>query len=139
MWAHGRPVESLTEHKLKPADEDPATGLLLLRTFCETGILSLGQDAEAVLLAKELLHYRVLDVFAQIYCAGVEPIRRERLNFPFINALVSVFFMTPECTVTLASLRATPASRIGQNLSTPSQRFWRNLMDRFTYPLLGLA
>lgn len=139
MWAHGRPVECLRELRLKPADEEPATGLKLLHTFCETGELNLGQDGEAVLLAKELLYYRVLDVFAHVYCAGAEPLKVERSNFPLINALVSVFFLTLECIDPFTFLKATPASRIGLNLSTLSHKSWRNPMNRFACLLLHLA
>ena len=84
-------MDLLTGIGLLPADVPPAEGLQSLRKFCETGVRNTGRDGEAVLFAKELLYYRVLDVFAQVYCAEVEGIMIKRLNFPFVNLLVRTF------------------------------------------------
>lgn len=91
LWAQGRPVDLLASIGLLPADLPPADGLQSLRKFCETGARNTGRDGEAVLFAKELLYYRVLDVFAQVYCAEVEGIMIKRSNFPFVNLLVRTF------------------------------------------------
>ena len=141
LWAHGRSMETFEIIGLLPPDEPPAKGLQLLQRFCETGVRSMGQDGEAVLLAKELLYYRLLDVFAQIYFVGVEDVRIQRSNFPFINLLVGTLmnFMTLEINAILSSLRATPASKIGLSLSTLSHKLYRNLMDQLTRLSSGLA
>lgn len=91
LWAHGRSVEMLKSIDLLPADAPPGEGLQLLRRFCQTGVRSKGLDGDAVLLAKELLYYRVLDVFAQVYGVGLDDRKIERSNFPFINLLVRTF------------------------------------------------
>ena len=95
LWAHGCLIETLKGIGLLPPDEAPAEGLQLLWGFCETGVRNMGQDAGAVLLAKELLHYRVLDMFAQVYFAGVgDMICIQKSTFPFINMLVSALKQT---------------------------------------------
>ena len=76
---------------LLPANAPPGEGLQLLQRFCQTGVHSKGLNGDAVLLAKELLYYRVLDVFAQVYGVGLDNRKIERSNFPFINLLVRTF------------------------------------------------
>jgi hypothetical protein len=66
-------------------------GLKLLRRFCTTGrrpVPSDGHNVEADLLAKELLCYRLLDVFAQVFGKGVQSLSVEWRAIPFINRLV---------------------------------------------------
>lgn len=95
MWTEGYSAERLNEFGLLPADETPAEGLQSLRRFCETGVRSTGQDGEAVLLAKEFLYYRVLDVFAQIHGNRAEYTPIERADFPLTTLLVCTFMICP--------------------------------------------
>jgi hypothetical protein len=93
MWTERFSVERLHEGGLLPADETPAQGLQSLRQFCKTGVRNTGHGGEAVLLAKEFLYYRVLDVFAQIYGNRAEYTPVERANFPLTTLLVCTFMI----------------------------------------------
>jgi hypothetical protein len=75
MWATSVPTAELCERGLKQASKPLAEGLLLLRQFCENGQSPLnGVD----LVSKELLYYRIMDMFAQVNGRGMEHSARER-------------------------------------------------------------
>lgn len=92
MWAADASETELREHRLQPPRKPPSEGLLLLRQFCNTGIRP-KPEKEADLCAKELLYYRILDMFAQVHSVGAEDMAKDRSTLPLIVKLVrSRFF-----------------------------------------------
>lgn len=81
-------------------NEAPLEGLQLLRTYCKTGVHNAGGAENEVLLAKELLYYRVLDMFAQVYCAREAHVEISKSKVPLMTSLVSTLniFRFQECT-----------------------------------------
>jgi len=80
-----------TEMKFSP--KSVPEGLKLLRLFCATGASPWTSDphsVEADLFAKELLCYRLIDVFAQVFGKGVQNLSMERRSIPFIDRLVRI-------------------------------------------------
>ena len=74
-WAADIPAAELRGVGLPLPTKPPSEGLGLLRQFCQTGERP---QQEGERFAKELLYYRVLDMFAQINNIGVEDTTKEK-------------------------------------------------------------
>lgn len=111
MWAEGRSVETLRAIGISTDNECPPEGLKLLRTFCETGVRNTGRNGDGVLLAKEFLYYRVLDMFAQVHFTREAPVEIAKSKFPLTTLLVSnlKIFLFVQSTHSLNSFRVIPA------------------------------
>ena len=92
MWAADLPATELREKGLQPPRKAPSEGLLLLRQFCNTGVQP-ESEREADFFAKELLHYRILDVFAQVHSKGAEDAAKDRSTLPLVVKLVGPCFL----------------------------------------------
>jgi hypothetical protein len=92
-WTAGVPVTESRIQGLQSPTKPPAEGSKLLRRFCDTGLRS---DKDGDLFAKELLYYRVLDLFAQTNDIGVEHTTREKSLVPSMTKLVRYDSSTPE-------------------------------------------
>ena len=91
MWAVDVPTTELREKGLQPPRKSPSEGLLLLRQFCNTGVRP-EPEREADLFAKEILHYRILDMFAQVHNKGAEDAAKDRSTLPLVVKLVRPHF-----------------------------------------------
>ena len=87
MWAADCSPTELRDNGLHPPSRRPSEGLLLLRQFCKTGVRP-EPEREADLCAKELLYYRILDMFAQVYNKGAEDTAKNRSTLPLVVKLV---------------------------------------------------
>lgn len=128
-WAAGVPATELRIQGLQLPTKPPSEGSELLRQFCQTG---LWPDKERDLFAKELLYYRVLDLFAQTNNIGIEDTTREKSVVPSMTKLVRYDSLTLDRLT--CSVRVTQALTIGQSSSIPSQRSWSSL-PATAYPL----
>jgi hypothetical protein len=92
MWAADASETELRENRLQPPKKPPSEGLLLLRQFCNTGIRP-KPEKESDLCVKELLYYRILDMFAQVHGIGAEDMAKDRSTLPLIVKLVCSCFL----------------------------------------------
>jgi hypothetical protein len=93
MWAAGASATELGEKGLPPPTKPPSEGLLLLQHFSNTGVRP-RREREAELCAKELLYYRILDMFAQVHNKGAEDTAKDRSTLPLVVKLVCPCFLT---------------------------------------------
>ena len=91
MWAADVPTIELRAKGLQPLRKSPSEGLLLLRQFCNTGIQP-EPERETDLFAKEILYYRILDMFAQVHNKGAEDAAKDRSTLPLVVKLVRPHF-----------------------------------------------
>lgn len=100
MWAVDFLPTELHDKGLHPPSQPPSEGLLLLHQFCKTGVRP-EPKREADLCAKELLYYRILDMFAQVYNKGVEDTAKNRCTLPLVIKLVHPCILPQQCRVRL--------------------------------------
>jgi len=82
-------MSELCQQGLQRPRKTQPEGLRLLRQFCETGTApSPDHITNTDLFAKELLYYRVLDVFAQVYGRGGEANLKEKSPLALLSSLV---------------------------------------------------
>ena len=90
VWVDNNPAVDSGEQitQADPSSWPPVEGLKSLRQFCKTGVgfEELSQDAD--LLAKELLYYCVLDVFAQVQKKGSKQNFIQKSDIPSLPYLV---------------------------------------------------
>lgn len=127
-WAAGFTVAELSVGRLPAPVKPPSKGLGLLRQFCQTGQRP---QQEGDRLAKELLYYRVLDMFAQIHNIGGEDTTKEKSVVPSMIKLVRCSSLTLEYPTYYHGLfRVTQASITGLSSSIPSRESWSSLPAR---------
>lgn len=83
MWISGLPTAELRARGLQRS-KPPAESLLRLSEWCKDGE-SLQNNVD---VSKEVLCYRIIDMFAQVNNKGVEDITREKLVVPEMVKLV---------------------------------------------------
>ena len=89
MWATNVSMSELRKRGLQRPRKTPPEGLRLLRQFCETGTApSPDRITDTDLFAKELLYYRLLDVFAQVHGRGGEANLKEKSPLVLLSSLV---------------------------------------------------
>lgn len=116
MWAANVSTSELSIQGTKRPRKTQPEGLWLLRQFCETGAAPLPDHiTNADLFAKELLYYRVLDVFAQVYGKGGEASLKEKFPLALLSNLVCYAMSGPRNILLIPSLRAIRALIIGRN------------------------
>lgn len=71
----------------------PSEGLQLLQQFCDTGAWP-ESETDTELLAKEVLYFQLVDVFAQVKNKGMEVATRDKLALPLVVQLVHVCFLS---------------------------------------------
>jgi hypothetical protein len=107
MWATDVPASELHKQGLQRPRMAAPEGLRVLRQFCETGTgPSPDHTKDADLFAKELLYYRVLDVFAQVYGRGGEASLREKFPLALLSNLVCYNTSVAQPTLLITSFRA---------------------------------
>jgi hypothetical protein len=89
MLAEGPSVETVRDLDISMDNEHSLEGLQLLGTFCKTGVHNTARTGDGVLLAKEFLYYRILDMFAQVHLTRKAPIEMAKSTFPLMTPLVS--------------------------------------------------
>lgn len=100
-------ASELRKQGLQRPRTTPAEGLKLLRKFCETGTApSPDHIKDADLFAKELLYYRVLDVFSQVYGKGGQASMKEKLPLVLLSNLVCYDASATWHTLLIPSFRA---------------------------------
>jgi hypothetical protein len=131
LWAADFPAAELRAAGLPLPTKPPSEGLGLLRQFCQTGERP---RQEGDRLAKELLYYRVLDMFAQINNIGVEDTTKEKSVVPSMIKLVRCSSLTLECPTCHGLFRVTQVSTTGLNSSILSRESWSSLPERTFRP-----
>lgn len=96
IWANDNPTLRLNENMEEPQSgsrRPQVEGLALLRQFCGTGVDF--YDTKADTFAKELLYYRVLDMFAQVHEKGKDnDVVVARSNIPYLHYLVGTLLFS---------------------------------------------
>lgn len=109
VWADNNPTTGAIEgiEEAYNGGRPPIEGLESLVRFCETGEKSHTSNAD--LLTKELLHYRVLDMFAQVQGRGKENNSVEKSNVPHLHYLVGALLFRTNRQCNWLFLRVMPA------------------------------